>query len=114
VSGGKKEVGNSQEHPGFLVIVNGTLELGGHAEFWGTVYAVNEQGLGAPPSKPVVSIGGEANLRGEIIVDGNGGIEVGEDHKRNLEYDPRSAAEEKIYAGATPTRNSFRVLTAGE
>jgi hypothetical protein len=59
-------------------------------------------------------VGGTANLRGEIVVDGKGGIEAGESHKLNVEYDPRSAAEEKIYAGATPTRNSFRVLTAAE
>jgi hypothetical protein len=93
-----------------LIIANGTLEMGGQAEFWGTVYMVNEQGS----SGVVVRIGGNANLRGEIIVDGKGGIEVGENHSKNLEYDPRSAAEEKIYAGATPTRNSFRVLAASE
>ncbi|MCW3030094.1 MAG: hypothetical protein JWM66_227 [Solirubrobacterales bacterium] len=110
VSGGKKEVGNSKELPGFLIIVNGTLEMSGQAEFWGTVYVVNEQAS----SGVVVKIGGNANLHGEIIVDGKGGIEAGENHSRNLEYDPRSSAEEKIYAGATPTRNSFRVLTARE
>jgi len=110
VSGGKKEVGNSKENPGFLVIVNGTFELGGQAEFWGTVYCVNEQGS----SGLVVKVGGNANLIGEIVVDGKGGIEAGENHQRNVEYDPRSAIEEKIYAGATPTRNSFRVLTASE
>jgi hypothetical protein len=92
------------------VIANGTFALGGHAEFWGTVYAVNEQ----ESSGKVVKVGSNANLRGEIVVDGKGGIEVGENHQRNLEYDPRSAIEEKIYAGATPTRNSFRVLTANE
>lgn len=110
VTGAKQEVANSKEHPGFLIIVNGTLEMDGQSEFWGTVYAVNEQGS----SGVVVKIGGNANLHGEIIVDGKGGIEVGENHTKNLEYDPRSAAEEKIYAGATPTRNSFRVLTASE
>ena len=110
VSGGKSEVGNSKEHPGFLVVVNGTFELGGKAEFWGVVYAVNEQ----ESSGIVVKVGGEANLHGEIVVDGKGGIEVGENHKKNVEYDPRSAVEETIYAGATPTRNSFRVLTASE
>lgn len=110
VSGGKTEVGNSKEHPGFLVIANGTFELGGQAEFWGTVYCRNEQ----ESSGVVVKVGGNANLIGEIVVDGKGGIEAGENHQRNVEYDPRSAIEEKIYAGATPTRNSFRVLTASE
>ncbi|HEY2181623.1 MAG TPA: hypothetical protein VGH09_08130 [Solirubrobacteraceae bacterium] len=110
VSGRGQEVANSKEHPGFMIIVNGTLEMGGGSEFWGTVYMVNEQAS----SGVVAEVTGSANLRGEIIVDGKGGIKVGENHNRNLEYDPRSAAEEKIYAGATPTRNSFRVLTASE
>jgi type II secretory pathway pseudopilin PulG len=110
VSGGKTEVGNSQEHPGFLVIVNGTFELVGQAEFWGTVYAVNEQGS----SGVVIKVGGNSHLIGELVVDGKGGIEAGENHSQNVQYDPRSAIEEKIYAGATPTRNSFRVLTASE
>ena len=110
VEGGTGNIGNSKEQPGFLIIVNGTLEMGGQAEFWGTVYMVNEQ----ESSGKVVIVNGNANIRGEIVVDGKGGIEVGENHKKNLEYDPRSAAEEKIYAGATPTRNSFRVLTATE
>ncbi|HEX4188680.1 MAG TPA: hypothetical protein VHY83_12350 [Solirubrobacteraceae bacterium] len=110
LSAGAQTVINSQEKPGFLIIANGTLTLGGGSEFWGTVYAVNEQASSAA----IVKVGGSANLRGEIVVDGNGGIEAGENHNRNVEYDPRSAAEEKIYAGATPTRNSFRVLTANE
>lgn len=110
VSGGLKEVGNSTVKPGFLIIVNGTFELGGQAEFWGTVYCVNKQ----ESSGIVVKVGGNASLKGEIVVDGNGGMEVGENHQRNVEYDPRSAGELKIYAGATPTRNTFRVLTANE
>jgi Tfp pilus assembly protein PilX len=110
VTGGKTEVGNSKENPGFLIIVNGTFEMGGQAEFWGVVYAVNEQ----ESSGIVVKVGGNAKLHGEIVVDGKGGVEVGENHKENVEYDPRAAVEEKIYAGATPTRNSFRVLTASE
>jgi type II secretory pathway pseudopilin PulG len=110
VEGGKKEVGNSKENPGFLIIVNGTFSLGGNAEFWGTVYCANHQ----ESSGIVVSVGGTAQLVGEIIVDGNGGMEVGESHKENVKYDPRSATELKAYVGATPTRNSFRVLSANE
>jgi Tfp pilus assembly protein PilX len=110
VSGVKTEVANSKEKPGFLIIANGTLEMGGQSEFWGVVYCVNEQGS----SGVVVKVGANANLRGEIIVDGKGGIEAGENHNENVEYDPRAAIEEKIYAGATPTRNSFRVLPANQ
>ena len=110
ISGGTGDVGNSKEHPGFMVIVNGTFEMGGQAEFWGTVYAANKQGS----SGIVVKIGGNATLHGELDVDGNGGIEVGENHQKNLEYDPRSAIELKLYVGASPTRNTFRVLSSNE
>jgi Tfp pilus assembly protein PilX len=110
VTGGTPEVGNSSTHPGFLVIANGTFTLGGAAEFWGVVYDANKQ----ESSGVVVKIGGNANLHGEINIDGNGGIEVGENHNKNLEYDPRAAVELKLYAGATPTRNTFRVLPVNE
>jgi hypothetical protein len=110
ISGAAQEVANSQGHPGFLIIVNGTLAMKGGSEFWGTVYMVNAQESGSA----IVKVGGSAVLHGEIIVDGKAGIEVGENHHKNVEYDPRAAAEEKVYAGAVATRNSFRVLTANE
>jgi hypothetical protein len=112
VAGGAKEIGNSSAAPGFLIIANGTFELGGSAEFWGVVYDANKQEYGG--TTPLVKLGGNSNLHGEINVDGNGGIEVGENHKKNLEYDPRAAVELKLYAGATPTRNTFRVLPVNE
>jgi Tfp pilus assembly protein PilX len=110
VEGGKQEIGNSKEHPGFLIVAKGTFEMNGSAEFWGTVYAANKQ----ESSGIIVKLGGGAVLHGELNVDGNGGIEVGENHQKNLEFDPRAAAELKVYAGATPTRNTFRVLTSSE
>jgi Tfp pilus assembly protein PilX len=110
VRGVKQEVGNSKEQPGFLVIVNGTFELAGQSEYFGIVYARNEQ----QSSGIVVRVGGNAHLIGEINVDGNGGIEVGENHLLNVIYNPRGAEELKVYAGATPTRNTFRVLSITE
>jgi Tfp pilus assembly protein PilX len=110
VTGGGTEIANSSAHPGFLIIANGTFSMGGSAQFFGVVYDANKQGS----SGIVVKIGANANLHGEINVDGNGGIEVGENHNKNLEYDPRAAVELKIYVGATPTRNTFRVLPVNE
>jgi Tfp pilus assembly protein PilX len=110
ITGHKQEVGNSKAHPGFLIIANGTLEMDGQSEFWGVVYAVNQQNS----SGIVVKVGANASLKGEIVIDGNGGIEVGENHQRNVVYDPTAAVELKVYAGATPTRNTFRVLGQSE
>jgi Tfp pilus assembly protein PilX len=98
-------VGNSTTSPGFLVLADGTLELKGNAEFYGVIYAVNPTNS----SEAVVTLGGTAQVFGAIDVDGRGGIELGSS-KANLIYDPRGIEEIKSYAGATPTRNTFRVL----
>jgi Tfp pilus assembly protein PilX len=97
---------NSEAKPGFLVLANGTFEIGGNFSFWGTVYALNKQ----ESSGVVITLTGNAHLHGAVFVDGNGGIEVGQSHKQNLEFDPKSLSELKTYAGTTPTRNTFRVL----
>jgi type II secretory pathway pseudopilin PulG len=102
ISGG---VGNSATKPGFFVLADGTLELNGNAEFFGIIYARNPTNL----NSPVVSLGGTAQIIGAINVDGNGGIEFGSS-KANLIYEPRAIRELKVYSGAVPTRNTFRVL----
>src|SRR5262249_16408823 len=99
-------LGNSEAKPGVLLIMNGTFEMAGNAEFWGVVYLADKQGS----SEEVARITGNAQLHGELLVEGNGGIGVGESHKKNLEFDPRAAIELTTYAGATSTRNTFRVL----
>jgi type II secretory pathway pseudopilin PulG len=106
MSGG---VGNSPASPGFLVLADGTLELKGNATFYGVIYARN------PSNSPgaVVALGGTAQVVGAIDVDGNGGIELGSS-KANLIYEPRAITELKTYAGATPTRNGFRILPSGQ
>ncbi|HWX97382.1 MAG TPA: hypothetical protein VNZ01_11095 [Solirubrobacteraceae bacterium] len=105
VSGGANETANSEAEPGFLVIANGTFSMGGTSTFYGTVYMVNKQ----EASTAIVSLHGNAHLIGAITVDGNGGVEFGSS-KVNLEYNSKSITELKVYAGATPTRNTFREL----
>jgi Tfp pilus assembly protein PilX len=102
-------VGNSSATPGFMILADGTLELKGNAEFFGVVYARNPtNSTGA-----IVSLGGTSAIVGAIDVDGNGGMELGSS-KANLIYDPRAIDEVKSYAGATPTRNTFRLLPASQ
>jgi Tfp pilus assembly protein PilX len=102
-------VGNEKEAPGFLVIADGTLELKGNAEFYGVLYARNPSNY----TGAVVSLGGTAQVYGAIDVDGNGGIEMGSS-KANLIWNPKAIVELKVYAGATGTRNSFRILPQGQ
>jgi parallel beta-helix repeat protein len=102
-------IGNSKNAPGFLVIVNGTLNLNGNAEFFGTVYAVNAQNS----SGVVVEVHGNSTITGSIAVDGNGGISFGSS-KENFVYDNTAVLELKAFAGASATRNSFRVLPVNQ
>jgi Tfp pilus assembly protein PilX len=102
-------VANSKATPGFLVLADGTLTLKGNSEFWGVIYARNPSNLAGA----VVTLGGTTQVRGAINVDGNGGIEFGSS-KANLIYEPKALYELKTYAGATPTRNTFRVLPSGQ
>jgi Tfp pilus assembly protein PilX len=108
-------VANSSTKPGFLVLADGTLEMLGNAEFYGIVYARNPTNSSAA----IVTLGGTSQVIGGITVDGKGGIELGSSGPggsggTNLIYNPTALNEIKLYAGATPTRNTFRVLPITE
>lgn len=110
ISLGGNEVINSETSPGLLIIINGTFSMGGTSVFYGEVYDANRQ----ESSEAVVEIGGNGGLHGGINVDGNGGIKVGDSHKKNVEFNPSVAEKLEIYSGVSPTRNSFRILPAGQ
>jgi hypothetical protein len=103
-------IGNEKGNPGFLVLANGTLELKGNSEFYGTIYARNVE---PEITGAVVILGGTAQVFGSIDVDGRGGIELGSS-KVNLVWEGQAINELRVYAGATSTRNSFRILPAGQ
>jgi Tfp pilus assembly protein PilX len=103
-------VANSAAKPGFLVLADGTLEMLGNAEFYGIIYARNPTNS----SGAIVVLSGTGKVVGGINVDGKGGIELGSSGAPNLVYDPTALNEIKTYAGATPTRNTFRVLPITE
>jgi Tfp pilus assembly protein PilX len=105
--GGNTQV-NSAATPGVLVIENGTFSLGGTSNFYGTVYAVNQQGS----TGTVVSIHGNASIQGIVAIDGGGGVTAGSS-KTNLIYDPRAATLVRGDAGARFDKSSFRVLSRG-
>jgi type II secretory pathway pseudopilin PulG len=114
------EVVNSAEKPGFFVLVNGTFELSMNAEFYGTVYAINAQ----KSAELVVNLHGRSKLTGSIVVDGSGGIGFGssggggkkeeEEENENFVYSNTAIFELKAFAGASATRNSFRILPVSQ
>jgi hypothetical protein len=101
---------NSPTSPGFLVLVNGTISFGGTVNFYGVVYAVNQQAS----SGDVVTITSNALVSGGIVVDGNGMVDAGESHKGNVSYDPTAINSAKTWGGAQSTPNSFRQLPTGQ
>jgi type II secretory pathway pseudopilin PulG len=102
------------ESPGFLVIANGTLELSGTSSYCGVIYAANLQ----KSSEAIIKLQGGTVVVGGIIVDGSGGIEFGSSgqggNPANLVFDTLAFHDLTISAGAAATRNSFRVLPAGQ
>lgn len=100
---------NTEANPGFIVIANGTFEISGTATYYGIIYAANLQ----KSTEAVVKLQGKANVVGGIIVDGAGGIEFGSSGE-NLEFDSLAIHNLTISAGAASTRNSFRILPAGQ
>ncbi len=106
---GNIEVGdgtaNSAASPGFLVMAEGTLRFKGKGTFYGAIYSRNPTNALAP----MVILGGATTIVGAIEVDGRGSIELGS-NSVNVVYDPKAVVELEGAAGATPTRNTFRVL----
>jgi Tfp pilus assembly protein PilX len=105
ISVGSNSQINTAAKPGVLVIEDGTLTLGGTANFYGLIYMVNKQGS----SGAVVSIGGNATIQGSVNIDGLGGISTGSS-KTNLVYDPRAIALLRGSTGAAVNRGTVRTL----
>jgi Tfp pilus assembly protein PilX len=102
VTGG---TGNAATSPGFLVMAEGTLTFAGNGTFYGVIYSRNPTNS----SGAMVILGGSSTVEGAIEVDGKGGVELGS-NSVNLIYNSKAIIELKGAAGATPTRNTFRVL----
>jgi hypothetical protein len=105
-------VANSATQRGFLILANGSIELDGGALFYGVVYDANLQ----KSSETLVTIKGGAKVIGAIVVDGSGGISLGDKGNETVafEYDPTVIHEFEIFTGAAGTRNGFRILPAGQ
>jgi hypothetical protein len=74
---------NAPNNPGMLVVNNGTLSMNGTSAFFGLMYMVNSGDL----TGNVVTLGGDAQIVGAVVVDGAGGIFAGSS-KVNVQYDP--------------------------
>jgi len=100
--------GNTLASPGMFVINNGTLSLGGNFEFYGLVYARNDQGS-AGCGFPVISLQGTSLIHGAVAVDGDGCVRAGSSGL-NLEYDINVFGLVKGYGTGELTPGTWREL----
>jgi Tfp pilus assembly protein PilX len=91
--------------PGFVVIVNGTLAIGGGATYYGLIYAANQQNS----TGYVVTISGSAKVVGAVAVDGNGGVSVGASGN-NLVFDRNVFNNVQANGNVTIVQNGWREL----
>jgi hypothetical protein len=88
-----------------LVIADGTLSLGGTTTFYGLIYAVNSSNSAGN----VVSLSGNAQVFGAIVVDGDGGISAGSS-KVNVKYDANAFNTVTTVQTINVIANSWREL----
>ena len=103
--GGNTNV-NSEASPGMLIINSGGIAFGGTVNFYGIVYAVNS---GNSTSSTLVSLGGNAQVKGAVVVDGPGGVSAGSS-KMNIVYDPNVFNVVSALGSANVIANTWREL----
>jgi hypothetical protein len=107
---------NSPTNPGILVVVNGTLTLGGSSVVYGLLYMANTPAStvpGGPGTNTVIWLTGNSTIQGLVDIDGQGGMVAGSS-KTNVIYDPRALGLLRQLNGAAIAKNTWRVLPANQ
>ena len=114
-------VWNSADKPGVVIIGSGTLEISGNSTIYGVIYQVNgSDGVGPELSSTVLKIHGTGCIRGSVVVDGPGGLEIGSSGGTgmcgdgNIEFDAYAADKLRAYGTAGIVQNSFREIVASD
>ena len=97
---------NSPSSPGMLIVGSGGIALGGTMTFYGIVYAVN---AGGSTAWDLVSISGNAQVVGAVVVDGAAGVTAGSS-KTNIVYDPNVFNVVSSLGSANVIANTWREL----
>jgi hypothetical protein len=103
--GGNTQV-NSSANPGLLVVYSGGLTLGGTMNFYGIIYAVN---AGGSTSQGLVTLGGDSQVNGAVVADGNGGVTAGSS-KMNIVYDANAFNVISLNSTVNIVANTWREL----
>jgi Tfp pilus assembly protein PilX len=95
---------NSQASPGAL-FVNGTINFGGTASFWGLIYGINPNNS----SGTIVDVEGSATVQGGVIVDGQGTYIAGS-KALNIVFRPQAFDGVKTFGSAGIIQNTWREI----
>jgi hypothetical protein len=118
---GKSEY-NSEAAPGVLVIGSGTIHFGGNALYNGTIYMINGSDAypgSIPTTGTVLYTQGTTCIRGTVVIDGPGGIEIGSSGGANrcdgnIQYRAYTNDPLKAFGTAGIVQNSFREIVASD
>ncbi|MGK2879127.1 MAG: hypothetical protein ACSLFF_11235 [Solirubrobacterales bacterium] len=104
------ETANSHAEPGALIIANGKLELGANMIYNGLIYAANNV---APFDAPdVVHLSGNAIVQGAIMIEGDGGVLIGQSsgQQPTINFDEAALNSFRGVTGVGIGQNTFRDL----
>jgi Tfp pilus assembly protein PilX len=112
---------NTKQAPGFLLFLNAASDLyiGGNTTYYGVVYHGN---MGSPPtldSSPqststLVTLKGNTQLVGGVIIEGPGRLETGDSGQQNLFFDDHGYDAVQSFAAAGIIQNSWREIAPGQ
>lgn len=109
---------NTADQPGVLIIGSGTLSISGVSNYHGVIYHVNgSDGKGPALSGTVLTIHGNGCVDGAVVVDGQGGVQVGASGGAsqctgNIDFNANAANNLRAYGTAGIVQNSFREIVA--
>ena len=121
---------NGTTKRGIFIVANGTLSLSGNVQWWGVIYALNQQNCGPSTTgclsykgygDNVVTVTGTPTVHGAILVDGGGRIGLGNSGGAGqcagclptLMYDPSVVEDLKVAGTAGIVQNTWRELISG-
>jgi hypothetical protein len=101
--------GNSPSAPGVLIVLKGTVSLSGNGTYYGLIYAANQQGS----TGSVVTLDGTTSVQGAIVVDGAGGVSLGNSGGQVI-YDPRVFDLLRGVTGSATVPSTWRLLPSNQ
>jgi hypothetical protein len=98
---------NSASNPGIVIMLRGRLEIGGGVNYYGLVYHLN---LSNSTAWDLVTVEGNAQVVGGVLVDGDGGVSAGSSGKLNIKFSPNSFRDINLLGTAGVVQNTWREI----